>query len=235
MSDWASYSVGDFIPFTSEVYLRLLERMGEAFWPLHLLTLVVGLAALGLAATQHSRLSCAIIAPLWLFVGVAFFMNRYGELNWAGNYVAWGFFVQAALLALIAATGRGVAQPPVFTHARAFVGAALAALGLLAYPLIAPLAGHSWLHSEVFGIHPDPTATVTLGIVLVGLRGILMWLAAAICITWLVASGLTLGVLDIPWAKALFVLAALGLVGLVLSFFTATIFGPRGRSSINSQ
>lgn len=231
MSDWASYRVEDFIPFTSDVYLRLLERMGEAFWPLHLLTLAVGFAALGLAATRHVRLSCAIIAPLWLFVGIAFFMHRYGELNWAGDYVAWGFFTQAAILALVAATGVGIAQPPGFTHARAFVGATLAATGLLAYPLVAPLAGHAWLHSEVFGIHPDPTATVTLGVVLIGLRGIVMWLAAAICITWLAASGLTLGALDIAWAKALFIMAALGLVGLVLSLFAATTFKPSGRGT----
>lgn len=229
MNAWASYSIRDFIPFSPDVYLRLLERMGEAFWPLHLLTLAVGLAALVLMAKRHVRLACTITAPLWLFVGIAFFMNRYGELNWAGSYVAWAFFLQAAILALVAASGRGIAQPPGLTHPRAYLGAALAIMGLLAYPLMAPLAGHSWFHSEVFGIHPDPTVTVTLGLVLIGLRGILLWLAAAICITWLVASGLTLEALDIAWAKALFVLAALGLIGLVLSPFKAATFGFSGR------
>lgn len=230
MSDWASYSIGDFIPFSPDVYLSLLERMGEAFWPLHLLTLVIGVIALSLAATRYARISCAIIAPLWLFVGIAFFMHRYCELNWAGNYVAWGFFFQAAILALVATTGLGIAQPAGFIHPRAFVGAALAFTGLLVYPLVAPITGLSWFHSEVFGIHPDPTATVTLGIILISLRGIMMWLAAAICTTWLAASGLTLGVLDIAWASALFVLAALGLSGLVLSIFPAVAFGINNRS-----
>jgi len=31
----------DFIPFTAEVYFRLLERVGEAFWQQQLLTLAL--------------------------------------------------------------------------------------------------------------------------------------------------------------------------------------------------
>lgn len=81
MNGWSSYALQDFIPFTADIYFRLLERMNETFWPLHLLTLLLGLAALWLAIKNRPRLACLIVAPLWGFVGVAFFIQRYAELN----------------------------------------------------------------------------------------------------------------------------------------------------------
>ena len=32
IADWASYALADFIPFTAEVYARLVERVNEAGW-----------------------------------------------------------------------------------------------------------------------------------------------------------------------------------------------------------
>lgn len=45
MNGWQTYRLEDFIPFTPEVYWRLLERINEAFWPLHVLAVAIGLAA----------------------------------------------------------------------------------------------------------------------------------------------------------------------------------------------
>lgn len=196
MSEWASYRLQDFIPFTSDIYFRLLERMGEAFWPLQLLTLAVGGAALFLAKKNRARPACLLVAAVWAFVGVAFFMQRYAELNWAGGYVGYAFLVQAAIPFLIGLIGRGMDESQYCKSPPVVAGTVIALFGLIAQPLFAPLSGGSWFQAEVFGIHPDPTAIVTLGVTLIALRGVLMWAAAIIPILWILISILTLLVLD---------------------------------------
>ncbi|NYT73037.1 MFS transporter permease [Halomonas sp. QX-2] len=215
MNEWTSYQLQDFIPFTAEVYFRLLERMGETFWPLHLLTLALGAATLALALKHRTRLACLLPAPLWAFVAVAFFIQRYAALNWAGGYAGDTFIAQAVLLVVIALTGWGMDKTPSRTSPPVVMGIAIALFGLILMPLMAPLSGGSWYQTEVFGIHADPTAVTTLGLALIMLRGFALWIAAIIPALWLVVSGLTLQALDSTGSVVLFAVLAITLVGLV--------------------
>jgi len=210
-----SYRLQDFIPFTADVYFRLLERMGELFWPLQLLTLALGGMALLLATKNRARAASLLLVPLWGFVAVAFFMQRYAELNWAGGYIGHAFMAQTAVLAFVALMGPGISHPPSRKSPPVAAGAVIAVFGLVGQPLIGPLSGGSWHQAEVFGIHPDPTAITTLGLALVGLRGIRMWVVAIIPALWLVLSALTLLVLDASRALVLFVLLGAGVLALV--------------------
>ncbi|GEN28390.1 hypothetical protein HVA01_20360 [Halovibrio variabilis] len=223
MNAWTSYQLQDFVPFTAEVYFRLLERMGETFWPLHLLTLALGAATLVLALRHRMRLACLLPAPLWAFVAVAFFIQRYAELNWAGGYVGYAFIAQAVLLVLMALKGWGMDNAPRATNPPVVIGIAITLFGLilmpLLMPLIAPLSGGYWFQAEVFGIHADPTAVTTLGLVLIMLRGFGLWIAAIIPALWLVVSGLTLQALGSTGGAVLFVVLAIALVGLVWKSF----------------
>ncbi|MGP9765974.1 DUF6064 family protein [Halomonas sp. AOP13-D3-9] len=215
MNEWTSYQLQDFIPFTAEVYFRLLERMGETFWPLHLLTLALGAATLVLALKHRTQLACLLPAPLWAFVAVAFFIQRYAELNWAGGYVGYAFIAQAVLLVVMAQTGWGMDKASRRTSPSIVMGIAITLFGLILMPLMAPLSGGSWYQAEVFGIHADPTAVTTLGLVLIMLRGFALWIAVIIPTLWLVVSGLTLQVLDSTGAAVLFAILAIALVGVV--------------------
>ena len=215
MNAWTSYQLQDFIPFTADVYFRLLERMGETFWPLHLLTLALGAAILVLALKHRTRLACLLPAPLWVFVAVTFFIQRYAELNWAGGYVGYAFIAQAVILVVIALTGWGMDTAPRATNPPVAIGIAISLFGLVIMPLMAPLSGGSWFQAEVFGIHADPTAVTTLGLVLIMLRGFALWIAAIIPALWLVVSGLTLQALDSIGAAVLFAVWAIALAGLV--------------------
>lgn len=214
MNSWTSYALQDFIPFTADIYFRLIERMSETFWPLHLLTLVVGVAAVWLALKNRSRLACLLIAPVWAFVALAFFIQRYAELNWAGGYIGYFFLAQGFLLLLIAMTGRGLDDMPRKRPA-AIIGTVIALVGLIGLPFIAPLTGGTSSQAEVFGIHADPTAITTLGLILIMLRGWALWLMAIIPALWLLLSGLTLWVLGATAAIVLFAVLAIALFGLV--------------------
>lgn len=215
MNVWTSYQLQDFIPFTAEVYFRLLERMGETFWPLHLLTLALGAATLVLALKHRPRLACLLPAPLWAFVAIAFFFQRYAGLNWAGGYVGNAFIAQAVLLVVMALAGWSIDKASRRTSPPVVMGIAITLFGLIIMPLIAPLSGGTWYQAEVFGIHADPTAVTTLGLALIMLRGIALWIAFIIPALWLVVSGLTLQVLDSTNAAVLFVVLVIALVGLV--------------------
>lgn len=214
MNGWSNYALQDFIPFTADIYIRLLERMNESFWPLHLLTLALGLAALWLAIKNRRRLACLLIAPVWVFVGFAFFIQRYAELNWAGGYIGYFFIAQAILFILIVAAGKGLDKVSSKSPA-VVIGISLAIVGLIGWPFIALLTGGTWPQAEVFGIHADPTALTALGLALILFRGLALWLMAMVPVIWLILSGLTLLVLGMPAANLLFTVLATGLIGLI--------------------
>lgn len=218
----------DVIPFTAEVYFRLLQRISETFWPLHIVTLLLGMAALILALKNQHRLAVISMAPLWALVGYGFFIRHYSELNWAGHYMGYGFFAQAILLLALSANGvkpgRQTTQAPAgntmpgtilqLTGPRV-IGLVITVTGLIALPLIAPLHTGVWLQAQVFGIHADPTVVVSWGLSLLLCRGAMLWLVSIIPLLWLLISGLTLLGLDAPGALLLLLLLASGLTALV--------------------
>lgn len=198
MTDWTSYRLQDFVPFTEQVYFRLMERMGETFWPLHLLMLALGGGALVLALTARPRPALVLMTPVWIFVAVAFFLQRYAQLNWAGQYVGYAFMGQAALFLLISVSGWGLNDRQVGLRGTVVVRVLLGISGLVGVPLATLPADGSWYQAQTFGIHPDPTALVSLGMVMLGLRGTARWLASIVPVLWLVISGLTLLALHSP-------------------------------------
>lgn len=218
MNGWTSYALQDFIPFTADIYFRLIERMSETFWPLHLLTLMLAVVAIWLAFKNHSRFASMLIAPVWAFIAYAFFIQRYAELNWAGGYIGYLFLAQAFLSLVIAWTGFGLDSGP-RKRPIAVMAIIIILVGLIGLPLMAPFNGGSWLQTEVFGIHADPTAVTTLGLSLIIFRGWALWLIALIPLLWLLLSGLTLWVLGSATAIVLFSVMAIGLIGLVLKSF----------------
>lgn len=212
MSDWSSYALQDFIPFTSEIYFRLLERMGETYWPLQLLTVILGMVSVWLALHQHARIVSLLMAPLWAFIAMAFFIQIYAELNWAGDYMAYAFFIQAGLL-LTAFLSPGFNSSPANTVVT-FLAVIIVLSGLIGLPVAGLLMTGNG-QAEVFGVYPDPTSVTTLGLALVLFRGWRLWLMTVIPILWLSYSGLTLWALGAPTAIILFATLGVTLMGLV--------------------
>lgn len=174
MSEWWTYRPSSFLMFAPRTYWRLVELYQREVWPLQLLMLAAGIGLLWIASGRGRsapRVICAVLAVIWLWVGWAFHWQRYATINWGARYFALAFVVQAvALLALgVLRLGRVSPLTRVGEHR---LGLALAAGGVLAYPLLGALAGRPWAQSEVFGLMPDPTALATAGLLLAaGPRG----------------------------------------------------------------
>jgi hypothetical protein len=173
MSEWWTYQLSDFLMFAPSTYWRLMELYNRAFWPLQLLALLAGGAALWLASLQRpaaGRSLVLLLAVLWLWVGWAFHYQRYASINLLAPSAAAAFALQGLLLLgaclwpqrSLWLQRRWGAKPGIV---RQGLGGLLAGVGLL-YPLVGLLAGRPLWQVEVFGLAPEPTALVTLGLLL---------------------------------------------------------------------
>ena len=168
MTEWWTYRLGSFLLFSARTYHRLIESYNQDLWPWQLALLLVAVGALAWWRRMPSLLADRVVfgglAAAWLWVAWAFEHERFANINWAADYVASLYVVQAGVLLWAAVRGRaGFGRT---TPARSRAGWTLIALGLVVYPLLAPLLGRPWARAEVVAAMPEPTAIVTLGVLL---------------------------------------------------------------------
>jgi hypothetical protein len=215
MSEWLTYSLSDFLLFSPRTYYRLFAIYNEAVWPVHLLAAGLAIAILWLVRRStrwRSRAVNTILAACWLWVAVAYLLERYDSINWAARYFAIGFLFQAVLLfGLGAVLGRLTLLPLSSVFAR--LGLGIFIFAVVVQPLIGPFMGRPWLQAELFGLAPDPTGVAALGLVLM-MRGRAAWLLMIVPLLWCAISGATLWAMEAPDAL---VLPVIGLVVLVLA------------------
>ena len=167
MSEWWTYTLADFLMFSPSTYWRLVENYNRDIWPAQLVGLMAGFAACGFTLSQRysaARVQALLLAAAFLWVGWAFFWQRYATINWAARYVAFAFWAQAALLAALAILPAQHAIKG--SNASQKIGWFLALAGLVIYPLGTAWYASSWSQIEVFAVSPEPTALVCLGLLL---------------------------------------------------------------------
>ena len=166
MSAWFDYGAEDFLLFTPETYWRLFELHNKALWPVQpvVMALLVVLSIAAARGWRRAGLAVGIaFAASWGFVAHGFLATRYAPINWAVDYVIPFFWIEAALLAVLAPRLRfGL------TGTGPKIGAVLIALAIV-YPALGLIAGRPLVQVEIAGLMPDPTAIATLG--LLGLAG----------------------------------------------------------------
>lgn len=165
MSEWWTYRPSDFLMFSVRTWDRLVQGWNEALWPLHVPVLLVAAALVVLAALrpqQARRPALLLLAISWAFIGWGFHWERFATIHTGAPWYAAAFGLQALLLLLAAASPEGATPPgPVRT-----TGLLLAAAAVAPYPLWAPAAGRGWPQAEIAGLLPDPTALLTVGLLL---------------------------------------------------------------------
>jgi hypothetical protein len=193
MSEWWTYNLSDFLMFSPEIYWRLMERYNRDVWPFQLVALVAGCVLLWLAAAPRpgaQRIVAVVLSAAWLWTGWAFAWQRYAAINWAAQYLAGAFGVEALLLLIAAMLDRGGVAERVNPVARR-AGLLAIAIGVFVYPVMGLLFGRPLVQSEVFGLMPDPTALTTLGLLLALRIRFRAWLAILPALS-LIAGMLTL-------------------------------------------
>lgn len=209
MPEWWTYSLSDFLMFSSRTYYRQFELLNAEVWPAQVVALALGLAipALWWRKLHAGRIATIILAAAWLFVAWAYLVGHYDDINWTGKYFAAGFALQALLLIFAAVRNRLALRGTSDGFGRA--GMALFGLALVGYPLLAILFGRPWTQAEVFGSAPDPTVMATLGIVAAAVRP--HWELLVLPLIWCAFSGATLWTMESPEAPLVPVAAALAI------------------------
>jgi hypothetical protein len=214
MSEWWTYRLSDLLMFSPRTYHRLFDLTNAELWPLQVVTIVAGLAALWLAILgstsrgAYGRVVPLVLAAAWIVVAWAYHWERYATINTAAPYYAAGFAVQALLLAWSGLRRGGFrfgAQPVPIR----WIGSGLLAAGVVLYPLLAPAAGRPWTQAEIFGVAPDPTAIATIGALLLA-KGRIVWLLG-LPLLWCAITALTLWTMQAPEAFVPAVALVLGI------------------------
>jgi len=213
MSEWWTYRLSDFLLFSSRTYNRLFELYHRDIWPLQVLAILGGVFMLLLllrAQARHGRVIASFLAAAWLWVALAFHLQRYAKINWAASWFA-GLFLLEALLLLWHGVIRDRLRLVPITHRAQWLGIALFVFALLIQPFVSVLSGRAWTQTELFGLTPDATAVGTLGVILVAGARVRLSLLF-IPLLWCVVSGATLWTMKSPDAFVLLAAASLALV-----------------------
>jgi len=164
MAEWWSYRPSDFLMFSGRTWSRLVQGWNEALWPVQLAFAALALAMLAGAARapmRHARWITGVLALAWGWVGWAFHWQRFAEVNTAASGYAVASGLQALMLGVAAATTAGGLP------GRGWRATGLALAGAaVAYPLATVALRRGWAQAEVAGALPDPTALLTVGLLL---------------------------------------------------------------------
>ncbi len=163
------------LPFTPDVYFRLIAQYNAEIWPGQVAGYALGAVAVLLVLLWPgqwvARFVTAFLAFCWLWIGAVWHLQHYATLLWA----AWGFAalfcVQGVLLARAGASRRKPVQFSFRAGPAGWAGLFLMLYGLAGYPLVAWLAGPHWPGVPLFGVAPGPTTIFTFGLLLLAEQG----------------------------------------------------------------
>ena len=143
MSEWWTYTLSDFLLFSPRTYYRLFELYNADIWPAQIVTLALGVAAVGLLRHPRAgqgRIVAAILAGCWLWVAWAFHWRHYATINWAATYFAGAFALEALFLIVIGVVRNDLSFGST-SSAPHRIGCAVVLFALAVQPLVGPLVG----------------------------------------------------------------------------------------------
>ncbi len=204
------------LPFTVDEFLSVFARYNVTIWPFQVILNLLGFSAIVLAVKQFpfsNKCIAAILAFLWLWVGIAYHVLFFSSINPA----AYGFGALYILQGIVFLYG-GVVKGKLSFHFRpnsyGLTGLILLVYGMVVYPMIGYFLGHSYPNAPTFGL-PCPTTIFTFGILLLT-NSRISWGILIIPVAWSLigsSAALALGMFE---DIGLFVAGVGGAVAIVL-------------------
>lgn len=154
--------------FTLDQFLEMLSRYNRIFWPLQIAAYVLGAAAVLLTVhpTRHSgRIICAILALMWLWVGIVFNLGYFIDLYPMALSFAVLFVIEAGILIYFGVIKANLPFK-IKLDTVGVAGGLLVLYSMAGYPAIEYLLGRGYPGLLPFGMAPCPMAVFTLGMLL---------------------------------------------------------------------
>ena len=175
------------LPYSLEVYLSVMTAYNAAVFPLPLLaSLILGLTLLPrrlqpIAFFRSAAFITALIAGCWASVSWFYFWRTMSDFDFLSPVYALAWGLQAILLITLLKDRRiEPSKQPSLGQIR--IGLITVLFGLVVYPLAFAMVTGAWQATPLLASMPDPTAIVTVGILLMVRRRALVFLV--IPITW---------------------------------------------------
>lgn len=185
-------------PFTIEQFFGVFAAYNAAIWPSQIGAYALGLVAVALGWLQRplaSRWVLAILALMWLWIGIGYHYLYFSSINPAATLFA-GFFALQALLFAGSAVGAHSFEFRIERDFRTKAGFAFIAYAMVIYPALGLAAGHGFMAGPMFGVAPCPTTIFTIGMLMLTRGKWVAWLSA-IPLFWSIvglAAALQLGI-----------------------------------------
>jgi hypothetical protein len=155
------------IPFSREDFFGVFARYNETMWPAQLIIFLLAIAGVVFAVRRSrdsSRGTFAVLAILWLWMGLFYHAAFFTEINPVARLFAVAFIAQGLIFAGLSARRSADSISP-HNNFAGWAGGALVLFGLLGYPLLSVLAGHLYPYQPTIGL-PCPSTIFTLGLLL---------------------------------------------------------------------
>ena len=155
------------LPYDAEALISAVGSYHRHHPLVAILALAVSVLALVLAlrgTAQGRRVVPFLLAACWLWIGAAWHIGTFAQLNFAAPAYGALFLLQGVILLWL-----GVRRRLELARPRGWPGAAgciLALVAIIAMPLVDHLQGWPWSSVRLAGMDPCPTAVLTLGILL---------------------------------------------------------------------
>lgn len=205
------------LPFTVEQFYGVFRTYNLTVWPAQVLLLALAVAALGLVAFPRRWSGVgvsAILAFLWLWLGVAYHLAFFAAINPLA-YAFAGVSVAGALVFLWqGVVKRKLDFKPPF-DLRTVTGALLVMFALAIYPAWSMFAGHYYPGLVTFGL-PCPTTIFTIGMLAFTVRPYPRG-PFVVPVLWSFIGGQAAFVLAVPQDIGLLVAGAFGVVLIIRS------------------
>lgn len=185
------------MPFTREVFLRLLDQYAAVVWPAQIIALALAAGLVFLAVRPRpwsDRMIAAMLALAWAWTGVVFHGLYLATLVWA----AWGFAALFVLQGLVLAWS-GIVRGQLAFRFRPTVsgwaGLALIAFAAVLDPLL-------WQRAPMIGLMPGSTTVFTVGL-LAMIQGRTPHHLLVIPLLWALIGGAAAWAMGVPAGLAL--------------------------------
>lgn len=155
------------LPFTVEQFLEIFKNYNQSVYPMQIVLYLLATVAIFLSIRKKrhsSRIINAILAFLWLWMGVVYHLVYFSQINKAA-YLFGSIFILQGLLFLYLGVFNDKLSYKIKAGAFGFTGALLVIFALIIYPILGYSFGHIYPASPTFGL-PCPTTIFTFGILL---------------------------------------------------------------------
>jgi hypothetical protein len=162
---------------SAEGFFDLIRSYNTAIWPMHVLTIVLGVAAaiLALRKTRESdKMIAGILALLWLWSGVVFLVIFLG--SWTPTFFGFAvpgfgylggvlFIMQGGIFVYFGVLRSSLSFKP-SADVHGVIGTVMVVYAVVVYPIIGWATGHPYPGYPVFGTAACPVAIFTAGMLL---------------------------------------------------------------------